>query len=153
MRDTFSCANFSDPYMDVVTSAKFPKIGRVYARACVPQFDHDFAEQLDAERQVIEKRASARRMMILLRPDRRRDAVNCLLNQHDPQRRKELFSVADSFVKGLDLSQMRDASKRPNRAVRHDPSNPRLAVETILGLVKSECDRLNISCDPSVFQS
>ncbi len=144
VRDTFSCANFSEPYRLAASSTWFPRKNRIYSRKMVPKFCLDSKAQKCAEAEVKSRRGSAKRVVILLRPDNRKTAVECFLNQHEPQRRKELAAAADSFVRLLDLAQMSRADRKPHRVVRHDPSNPKLAAETVADIVRSECKKLNI---------
>lgn len=145
VRDTFSCANYSEPYKLAASSAWFPRKSRVYSRKMVPQFNEDSSAQKSAEAQVMEKWTTIKRMMILLRTDDRKTAIECFLNQHEPQRKKELAQTAESFIRMLDLAQMTQANRNPHVVVRHDPSNPKLTAEVVADIVRFECRRLNIS--------
>lgn len=145
VRDTRSCGNFAAPYKLAASGTWFPKTKTVYTRNMIPTFDQDCSAQADAERRAAEHAKSARRICVLLRPDSQRTSVEKFLAQHDRLRQKELRSAAESFVRLLDLHQMTHCDQNPNRIVRHDPSNPQLAANAVVEIVKTECAKMKLT--------
>lgn len=144
VRDTVSCASFFDPFMDLVTTAKLPRKGRIYSKAIVPKWDANFNDQIAAERQVKKHRALARRLNCLLRTDKRSVSIDLFLKQHEANRRKDLAPAAEAFIKALDLVQLKEASLAPHRIIRHYPDDPAFAASSIVSVIKRECQKMKI---------